>query len=64
MLAFYFHAVLTDSMLPLITIFIKSPPTMWRWRLLVFAEYARRRRILFLLSIENPCLDYLQIFAV
>ena len=43
---------------------IKSPPTMWWWRLIVFAESARSRRILFLLSLENPCSDYFQIFAV
>ena len=36
---------------------------MWWWRLFVFAESARRR-ILFLLSLEHPCSDYLQIFAV
>ena len=40
----------------------KSPPTLWWWRLIVFAESARRR--LFLLSLENPYSDYFQIFAV
>ena len=30
---------------------------MWWWRLIVFAESARDRRILFLLSLENPCPD-------
>ena len=45
-------------------IIIKSPPTMWLWRLIVFAESARRRRHLFLLSLENPYSDYFQIFAV
>ena len=46
--------------------FIKSPPTMWWWRLIVFDESARRRRhrILFLLSLENPCSDYFEILAV
>ena len=43
--------------------FIKSPPTLWWWRLIVFAESARRRH-LFLLSLENPYSDYFQIFAV
>ena len=43
--------------------FFKSPPTMWRWRLIVFAESTRRRH-LFLLSLENPYSDYFQIFAV
>ena len=33
-------------------------------RLIVFAESACRRRHLFLLSLENPYLDYLQIFVV
>ena len=37
---------------------------MWWWRLFVFAESARRRRHLFLLSLENPYSDYFQIFAV
>ena len=38
---------------------------MWWWRLIVFAESVRRRRRhLFLLSLENPYSDYLQIFAV
>ena len=37
---------------------------MWWWRLIVFAESARRRRHLFLLSLENPYSDYFQIFAV
>ena len=42
---------------------IKSSPTMWWWRLIVFAESARRRH-LFLLSLGNPYSDYFQIFAV
>ena len=40
---------------------------MWYWRLIFFAESARRRRrgrILFLLLLKNPYLDYFQIFAV
>ena len=37
---------------------------MWWWRLIVFAEFARRRRHLFLLALENPYSDYLQFFAV
>ena len=37
---------------------------MWWWGLIVFAESARRRRHLFLLSLENPHSDYFQIFAV
>ena len=37
---------------------------MWWWRLIVFAESAHGRRILFLLSLENPCSNYFQIFAV
>ena len=37
---------------------------MWWWRLIIFAEFARSRRILFQLSLENPCSDYFQIFAV
>ena len=42
---------------------------MWWWRLIVFAESARRRwlrrhRNLLLLSIKNSCLDYFYIFAV
>ena len=41
----------------------KSPPTLWWWRLIVFAESARRCH-LFLLSLENPYSDYFQIFAV
>ena len=36
---------------------------MWWWRLIVFAESARRRRHLFLLSLEKPYSDYFQIFA-
>ena len=48
------------------SIIFKSSPTLWWWRLIVFAESARRlcHRILFLLSLENPCSDYFQIFAV
>ena len=48
------------------SIIFKSSPTLWWCRLIVFAESARRlrRRILFLLSLENPCSDYFQIFAV
>ena len=37
---------------------------MWWWRLIVFAEFARRRRHLFLLSLKNPYSDYFQIFTV
>ena len=37
---------------------------MWWWRLIVFAESNRRRRHLFLLSLENPYSDYFQIFVV
>ena len=39
---------------------------MWWWRFIVFAEPAhrRRRRIWLLLSLENTCSDYFQIFAV
>ena len=48
----------------ILILLLKSPPTMWWWRLIVFPEFARRRRILFLLSLENPCSDYFQIFAV
>ena len=48
----------------LIVFFVKYPPTMWWCRLIVFAESARRRRHLFLLSLENPYSDYFQIFAV
>ena len=44
-------------------LFIKSPTTMWWWRLIVFAESARRRH-LFLLSLKNPYSDYFQIFTV
>ena len=48
-----------------IQVFIRSPSTMLWWRLIVFAESARRHRsILFLLSIENPCSDFFQILAV
>ena len=36
---------------------------MWWWRLIVFAESARRRH-LFLLSLKNPYSDYFQIFTV
>ena len=43
--------------------FNKSPPTIWWWRLIVFAESARRRH-LFLLSLKNPYSDYFQIFPV
>ena len=46
-----------------ITGHMKSPPTLWWWRLIVFAESAGRRH-LFLLSLENPYSDYFQIFAV
>ena len=42
---------------------IKSPPTMWWWGLIVFAESARRSH-LFLLSLKNPYSDYFQIFTV
>ena len=42
----------------------KSPPTVWWWRLIVFAESARRHRHLFLLSLKNPYSDYFQIFTV
>ena len=45
---------------------IKSPPTciLWWWRLIVFAESARRCRHLFLLSLKNPYSDHFQIFTV
>ena len=36
---------------------------MWWWRLIVFAESARRRH-LFLLSLKNPYSNYFQIFTV
>ena len=50
--------------------FIKSPPTMWWWRLIVFTESARcrrrcrRRRHLFVLSLKKPYSDYHQIFTI
>ena len=38
---------------------------MWWWRLIVFAESARRhRRHLFPFTLKNPYSDYFQIFAV
>ena len=37
---------------------------MWWWRLIVFAESARRHRHLFLLSLKNPYSNYFQIFTV
>ena len=43
---------------------IKSPPILWWWRLIVFAESARRCRHLFLLSLKNPYSDHFQIFTV
>ena len=57
-----FQAIFNHSLTCLLII-IKSPPTMCWWRLIVFAESARRRH-LFLLSLENTYSDYFQIFAV
>ena len=48
----------------LLKLLFKSPPTMFWWRLIVFAESARCRRHLFLLSLKNPYSDYFQIFTV
>ena len=59
----FIHAFSYSCCRSFIHSFIKSPPTMWWWRLIVFAESARRRHW-FQLSLENPHWDYFRIFAV